>query len=633
MMNDRVDTNISGENPAQNTVNLTASQSRTKSASQTPPAFIPTQTSSSTVSQTSSAAQTPQQAGPVFTAPQYTAQNSAPTYVCTPRYVPANPLRAPADGKDRGFAIAFLVASIIGVDFGVFGRFALGFSIACTVLILLACVYSARGNRVKPFGVYCAVCAVTIGCTFAMYNSGFSKFLQVIAIFVLTAIMLLNFTDCCGLSDKSNHVGSVARLMFVTPFERIGATFGSLHLQSKNGEKRKRTGALIGVLCAIPVLLVIIPLLASSDAAFEGLLSKLSFDDLPRLIGAVILGSLLFMLLFSAVFAAAKKIVIDDRYNVPNQNGSSQKGIPAAGTCGFLGAISSVYVVYILSQISYFFGAFSRLLPENYTVAEYARRGFFEMSVICAINLVLIGLSIKITRRDENGNTPRSTRMLCLFIALFSIAVDVTVCAKLALYMSNFGLTLLRVYTTVFSIMLAVIFVCVILRLVCRRFPAFKTCVAMIAALGVVVSIVDANTTVARYNYYAYTNGVLNEVDVDTIAEMGDAGVGFLVALLDDSNSEVAADAAYKLVFISDRYGYNSTADMMIEGYYEYDEYGEYSYRVPIIVGDLMVDDEGDFRSYNATYENAKRSITHNWEKIKRVFNANNQYYSKHNGV
>ena len=48
--------------------------------------------------------------------------------------------------------------------------------------------------------------------------------------------------------------------------------------------------------------------------------------------------------------------------------------------CVALGMISLVYVLYLVSQLAYFSGGFSGILPKGYTMAEYARRGFFEMA-------------------------------------------------------------------------------------------------------------------------------------------------------------------------------------------------------------------------------------------------------------
>ena len=74
--------------------------------------------------------------------------------------------------------------------------------------------------------------------------------------------------------------------------------------------------------------------------------------------------------------------------------------------------------------------AFAGFLPENYTTAQYARRGFFEMTVICAINVALISFSLLICKKDKKGNHPLAVRIICAFICLFSLIIVATVIGK-----------------------------------------------------------------------------------------------------------------------------------------------------------------------------------------------------------
>ena len=49
-----------------------------------------------------------------------------------------------------------------------------------------------------------------------------------------------------------------------------------------------------------------------------------------------------------------------------------------------------VYIMYCLSQLTYFISAFKGILPADYTFAGYARKGFFECIPLGIINLLLI---------------------------------------------------------------------------------------------------------------------------------------------------------------------------------------------------------------------------------------------------
>lgn len=519
-------------------------------------------------------------------------------------------LRAPVKTSDIVCAVIFFVLSVVSIDFGLFGGFNLGYAISVAAVAVFTCVYGSLNGRFTVAGGYFALCAVAISAAFAFYNSPESRLIQIVAVWVLLTLSLLDITKS-GAYAKGEWRSAIdiIRLMIITPFERMGSFVGSFRDSlDKNSPAHKRfAAAAIGVACAVPALIVILPLLISSDAAFEELIRHTIFSDIPRLFGAVILGFGFFMLFFTALFASSKKIAAEKHETAPK----SSAGLNSAAVSSFLAVISFVYIVYLLSQITYFFGAFSRLLPENFTVAEYARRGFFEMTAICAINLLLVALALILTKRNAQGRVPRSTKGLCIFIIAFSLAVIVTVCGKLALYMSNFGLTKLRVYTTVFCVMLAVVFICALIRLCARRFPYFRVCAVVIAAIGAAVSLADVNTTIAYYNYEAYQSGVLSELDVEYFGELGDAGVPYLIELLD--SDEFKYDAVDALTTVAYDYG---DFDMEYGGSYDEDDYWQGDY---YISSGIKMYDEGDFRSYNMEHKIASDLIEENWNDIRRL--------------
>ncbi len=74
---------------------------------------------------------------------------------------------------------------------------------------------------------------------------------------------------------------------------------------------------------------------------------------------------------------------------------------------------------YLVSQIVYFFSAFPGFLPENYTYAEYARRGFLELCAVSLVNLTVIAVVLVFTKHKKRAtgkNRKRACHIpLCLF--------------------------------------------------------------------------------------------------------------------------------------------------------------------------------------------------------------------------
>ena len=522
-------------------------------------------------------------------------------------------LKVATTGRDLLFAMLFLVAGIIWIDFSLYGGFDLGYTIASVILGALVLIYPTAEHRLSLFGTLYATCGVAITVPFCMYTSASSKILLFFWSVLLMGLAIVNNTKIA--SRGWMQLTEALRLIVATPFERCSNTLASLFQDKGSASKKRIKGILIGVACGLPALFVIVPILCSSDAAFEAVINSIFADGISRVIASVIWGTLLAISLFTSVFAANKKIV---KIDSPSQAEKSDKpkeskvgGVASTPVTAFLTTIGVVYVVYLFSQLTYFFDAFSGFLPENYTPAQYARRGFFEMAVICAINIVVIAVSLLICKKDKKGNQPLSVRLLCGFICLFSLVIVATVIGKLVMYMGFYGLTEMRLYTSLFSVCAAIIIIFVGIRLFAPRFAYFRAAVATLAVLSVGIAFADVNTTIARYNTEAYLNGYLQQVDVNYLGRLNSASVPSLVKLMDCDDEDVARKAATKLYYLADGYGwvdksdYGSSSNNGIYGQNE--ATGNYKFKPT---------KADDFREYNIQYVKARDLIDKNWDKI-----------------
>ena len=117
--------------------------------------------------------------------------------------------------------------------------------------------------------------------------------------------------------------------------------------------------------------------------------------------------------------------------------------VPEGIWAAALGLFSALYLVFFFVQGRYLFGAFTRTLPESFTVAEYARQGFFELCRVMAINFTLFWLVTRTARREQ-----KLIRWMAAALLVQSMLFAVIAISKLALYIDCFGLTPLRVQST-----------------------------------------------------------------------------------------------------------------------------------------------------------------------------------------
>ena len=117
--------------------------------------------------------------------------------------------------------------------------------------------------------------------------------------------------------------------------------------------------------------------------------------------------------------------------------------VPEGIWAAALGLFSALYLVFFFVQGRYLFGAFTRTLPESFTVAEYARQGFFELCRVMAINFTLFWLVTRTARQKQ-----KLIRWMAAALLVQSMLFAVIAISKLALYIDCFGLTPLRVQST-----------------------------------------------------------------------------------------------------------------------------------------------------------------------------------------
>ena len=468
--------------------------------------------------------------------PQY--QQYPTTYVPSPKKV-YNPLGK----KDGIFLLLYFFASFLVVDFGFFHGFHLGFTIAYFALFALTTAYLyKKENKVNLFSSACGVISLAGAVTFSLYNN---YFINTVMVFLITGLFIIY---SIGLSSTfEQNQGSYKMLYDIfggtvsKPLENLPDVFGSAKASINRG--KGNFNAIIGAALALPVLLVIIPLLIESDAAFEGLVKLIAKN-----VGIYILELIIAIVVLPYVFS-----FMHSKKYAKSAGKSSQtiikSRIPVAGSVSFLCVISFTYLVYLFSQLAYFFSAFSGLLPDGYdkTASEFARRGFFEMFAICAINIVMISVVSAFSKQNAKGKTALSIKLLSLFISLFSVLMIFTAIQKMKLNISIYGYTINRLLVSVFMIMMLLIIAFFILHIFVPKVRYMQPIILVCSCIFVVMSFANLNAVVAAHNINAYNAKEIDMLDMEEIDELGDAAVPYLIKLTGSDDKDIAKKATHIL--------------------------------------------------------------------------------------
>lgn len=438
-------------------------------------------------------------------------------------------------------ALSLLCAMCLA-NFVLCGGFNAGFALGSVALTLVSFVYLvSRGHKPTAYVGALLVLSMVIAAGFARSNDGFVKFVMLcfLAVAENLALCLLagqNRRDPGGFAT----VWDAPRALLVLGLGKAETALRSLRISMKQSGKAGRIGGslLVGFAVAVPLLVVVILLLIRADAAFSGLVALLPELDAGKTVGIFLCGVMGFCLLYTRGVALHHS-------EKPPAAEKHRKGVYPLTVNTVLAALCLVYLVYLFSQLAYFTGGLSGILPKEYTMAQYARQGFFEMAWLCGINLATVAIAVGVV--EKKGKTPLSTKLLCLFISLITLFFVVAASAKMGLYIGSYGLSRLRLLTEVIMVFLAITTILVAVWLFVPKMPYMKAILIVGLVMGALVLWVDVDTVVAAYNVGAYQKGLLSSVDVQYLSSLSDGAVPYIAELANDRDPQVAQKALHFL--------------------------------------------------------------------------------------
>lgn len=449
----------------------------------------------------------------------------------------------PAEKKELRLCGAVAIIFVFLVDFLLFGGFYLGFAIAAGLSVIAATIYLLRsGCRLTFYSGALLVMSLVIAASFVRSNDAFLK-LVMFGFLLLSAG--LGLTLLAG-QNRWSPAGILSLLDMPRTFLKFGlgnltGALAGLNMARKStgSAGKKRMAVLSGLVVAVPIVLILIPLLISADAAFEGLVKLFPKVNFGEPVAAIVLG-IPAGCVFYAMLVALK--------HCPKAEVSKkeQAGKNALTVNTVLGTVCGVYMVYLISQLAYVSGGLSGILPEQYTMAEYARRGFFEMAALSVINLLLMTVAVSLVER-KNGRAPLATRCLLLFIGLMTLFFVVSASAKMGMYIESYGLTRLRVLTEVIMVFIGLTVICVSVWLFLPKLPYMKVVLLLALVIGAAVAWADVDTVVASYNVKAYQEGRLAHTDVYYLGTLSEGAIPYLAQLREAENPQIAEAAEQAL--------------------------------------------------------------------------------------
>lgn len=389
-------------------------------------------------------------------------------------------------------------AMIVGLAFNyLFFSKEVGISLLLFVLVLLISVYFLAYYFKKDLRYPWLL--VPIAFFAVMPSIRANLLLTVLNILAIIGLILITTRVLTGENLKEFRFVQYLFTFFVLPFGilyRSATTLWTLVGGTKVVISERFSRYLKGALIALPVLIVFALLLSSADLAFNQLLQNtfsisISEQTIAKIVwlGIISIGSI-------GVLATVFIKPINPKLKIVHP--SEPLKTPSIEVGMFLGLVAGLFGVFIIFQISYLFGGVINISNSDFTYAEYARKGFWELLVV-SISVLAILLAIdSFTERIQNRL--RWFVVPSTIIVLEVIIMIISAFKRLMLYQSTYGLTTLRMYVAAFIILLGVIFVMMIGKLFSKKVNLFfwtGLLLSLIAFIGV-MNLINPDAIIAH---------------------------------------------------------------------------------------------------------------------------------------
>jgi len=372
----------------------------------------------------------------------------------------------------------------------------------------------------------------------------------------------------------------VANQLITVPLTHLTALPAGLSwLLRGHRRARQLLAGLLGLIIGLPVIVLVVALLMQSDDRFNTWLQNLghALEDINPL-RWFLHGLLCLLVAFPgcAVLSAAGHHSPTGRL-LPDQADRLRRRLqrlPQSLLASPLALLCLCYITFFAALGSYLFSALLGRLPSDFTYAEYARRGFFELTGVAAINLAVLA-GTRLFARRATGEKPPATatppptttaaahsahdspatadrlivapnlsaatttpasayppalRILGGLLSGLTCLLVVTALSKMLLYINAYGLTRQRLATGVVMVTLLVIFGWLTgwhARPFALSRPILLT--VLIALLG--SAWLNPDGLIARYNVDRYLSGDVSQLDTAYLASLSDAVVPALERL------------------------------------------------------------------------------------------------------
>ena len=382
-----------------------------------------------------------------------------------------------------------------------------------TIAIIGGTIYGVKKEVCykKHQGYIFLIPTLLLALSFSIFNNTVLTALNVMVIPFLIVAYLITIRYENVTTINLGFIRNILDRVFNKAFSTLPKffTFSKEIIEDKVKTKGSTTtkNILKGLIIAIPLLVIILVLLSEADMMFNYYLRNIgnifAGVSLSERIGRSIIITVVTLYMFSFLWSF--------RYNElkPSKEAKFKKFWEPVTIITLISVINIAYLIFTLIQFSYLYGGGLNTLPEGFSYAVYARRGFFELILVTLINFVVLLMSISFTK-ESSSRVNRIANISYSLLIIFTFNMLVSATYKMHLYEKAFGFTQLRIFVQAFMLLIGIILVIVLLGVWKSRTPVFKYAVIATLMIYVGLNYINVDRIIAKENILRYqeTNNI-----------------------------------------------------------------------------------------------------------------------------
>ena len=404
------------------------------------------------------------------------------------------------------------------------------------VLILL--YYLEKNGKIKNKNAkLIAIPIVLLSATYFIFNNAFLNDLNSLVIPGLIVLMVMELI--CDKFTLEKIIPNIFGFIF-KPIGYIGLVGKKIIRKLKRGEQIDETKPknikriLKAILISLPVLFVVLILLVTADPDFAKIFIKIIHYayrviekfEISNLVGRII--GIVIVFFYLAGFI--ENIILTKDIE---RNNKDIKEKDSLAIKMILTALNLMYIAFCIIQVKSFVKLYT-MDKTNYSYSYYARKGFFQLMLVSAINLFMILKSKSRCYKEEKYIKTMDISMVILTGAILIFSFF-----RMYHYGQSFGLTLKRVLVFWAQITEAILLIPTAMYVLDKKIDLIKTYFIIITSMYVVLNFVNINKIIAKVNVNRYLEKkYFDSADIHYLEDLGTDAISETIRILDLENTE-----------------------------------------------------------------------------------------------